>query len=387
MKNKKILLASRTFYPAWAYGWIARVMYELSLALCSSGYRVDCISTDVLDDTKRNNVNHTLLENWSNIYYFKNISNILAYRFKLPIPLWLWTWLNENITNYDIVHIGDLRNIFNFYIYTYCKKYSIPYIISPFWTAWARKDILYPIKKLFDLIRVKDFLLSAKYITAQIDKEIEDVISLGVNKDKVALIPLMIDTSKIISDSDYLNIREHHSLPSDATIFLFVWRIHEYKATKHMIHVFNMYNKKHNNSYLYVVWRDDGYEDTLKKLSKELEMDKHIIFCWAVYHPSVISYYQQADVFILLASHVEWTSTASLEALACGTPVITNWNAGIPYLEEYKAWCHIEESEQHIIDQIENIIRTSHSDDCKKLIKDVFVIDSVKDKFIDIYFD
>lgn len=55
MGNKRILIASWTFYPAWSYGGIARVMYELASQYAKDGYEVDCISTDVLDATTRHN--------------------------------------------------------------------------------------------------------------------------------------------------------------------------------------------------------------------------------------------------------------------------------------------------------------------------------------------
>lgn len=55
MRNKKILIASRTFYPAWSYGGIARVMYELASQYAKDGYEVDCISTDVFDNMTRHN--------------------------------------------------------------------------------------------------------------------------------------------------------------------------------------------------------------------------------------------------------------------------------------------------------------------------------------------
>lgn len=53
MKNKKILIASWTFYPAWSYGGIARVMYDLAAQYAKDGHEVDCITTDVFDDKKR----------------------------------------------------------------------------------------------------------------------------------------------------------------------------------------------------------------------------------------------------------------------------------------------------------------------------------------------
>ena len=40
-------------------------------------------------------------------------------------------WLDENIKNFDIIHMHELRSYQNIVVMEYAKKYNIPYIIQP----------------------------------------------------------------------------------------------------------------------------------------------------------------------------------------------------------------------------------------------------------------
>ncbi|HBB03982.1 TPA: hypothetical protein DCZ39_03735 [Patescibacteria group bacterium] len=109
------------------------------------------------------------------IYYFKNLSNRLANKLKFPVPLGLKTRLKHNIKNYDIVHIADFRNVFNYQIYAQCKKHAIPYIVSPFGCVPYEMDAKFFIKKIFDLLWSKNMLKQAKYVTVQTQSEFDEV--------------------------------------------------------------------------------------------------------------------------------------------------------------------------------------------------------------------
>ncbi len=384
MQNKKILIASWTYYPAWSYGWIARVMYDLSKQLVNDWYNVDAITTDVFDNTSRYNKTSNIVEN-INIFYFRNISNIIANRFKIPVPIGLLKWLNNNIKNYNIVHIWDFRNIFNLIVYLYCKKNNIPFIVSPFWTVPYKLGLKWIIKKIFDLIWSKNFLKDAKYISVQTQSEFDELINFWINKDKIKLIPLMIDYDKFKDLPEKWLIRKKYNISDNAKILLFVWRIHEYKATDMMLDSFFEYNKFINDSYLIIVWRDDWYEKHLKNRVKELWIEKKVLFVWAIYYPENINYYIDSDIYFMAPSHFEETSTASLEALACWTPVIVTEQASIPFIENYNAWKIIKFNKDEIVRSLLDI-KSKDELSCKKLIKEHFDVKAIKNDFLKLYF-
>ncbi len=386
MKNKKILIASWTYYPAWSYGGIARVMYDLSKSLKEEGYAIDAITTDVLDNSSRNEKAEDIADG-IHIFYFKNRNNLIANKLKTPLPIGLSHWLEKHITEYDIVHIGDFRNLFNYSIYRSCKKHQIPYIISPFWTVPYKKDIRGSIKWLYDMTWARDFLQDAKYVTVQTENEKQELIRFWIEENKIALIPLMIEFTKFQDTPERGLARKKHSIPLDATILLFVGRIHEYKATDMMIDCFYEYQKKISNSYLIIIGRDDGYETRLKNYVQNLGITEKVIFVWPIYFPESMQYYCDADIYFMAPSHYEETSTASLEALACGTPVVVTEQADIPFIENFHAGKVVKYDKWSIVSALlETEKNELSSSACIRLIEEHFDIESIKNEFIKLYF-
>lgn len=62
---------------------------------------------------------------------------------------------------------------------------------------------------------------------------------------------------------------------------------------------------------------------------QELGMEGRVLFCGAIEHHCLVDYFQAADL-LALASHSEGWPTIILEAMACGTPVVSPAVGGVP---------------------------------------------------------
>ena len=384
--KKNILFITPYFYPARSYGWIPRVMYDLWVQLVQDWYNVECATTDVLDNDNRYDKKYEE-SNWIKIHFFKNISNKLVVKMKFPIPRWYKKWIKDNIQRFDVVHIADFRNLCSYYAYKYCKKYNIPYIVSPFWTVPYTKDYKSLVKKIFDKTWAKEMMKNAKYVTVQTNDEFEEVENFWVNKNHIKLIPLMVDYSKFEDLPEMWEIRKKYNISEKSKVLLFVWRIHEYKATDLMLKVFSKYHQKYNDSYLIIVWRDDWYESKLKQLAKNLSIEWNVIFAWAVYYPDTKKYYVDSDIYFMAPSHFEQTSTASLEALACWTPAIVTKQADIPFIDKYEWTGFVLNYDEN--DLVGWLIKQTNlwknSQNCINLIKNHFDVRAIKDEFLNSY--
>lgn len=230
-------------------------------------------------------------------------------------------------------------------------------------------------------------LLEAKSVTVQTHDELDEVHSFWIPKKHIALIPLMVEYEKFKDLPERGIIRRKYWLWNDTKILLFVWRIHEYKATDMMLEVFYEYQKIYADSVLLIVWRDDGYEEELKGLSEKLWIEEKVIFAWAVYSPENLNYYVDSDIYFMAPSHYEQTSTASLEALACGTPVVVTKQADIPFIDDYNAGKVVNYDKKDILKALIDLTENKRSEDnCKNLIKEHFDVKSIKDRFLDVYF-
>ncbi|EKE26186.1 MAG: glycosyltransferase [uncultured bacterium (gcode 4)] len=385
MKKKRILIVSWTFFPAWSYWGIARVMFELAREYVKDWHHVDCISTDVFDNNSRNPKTEDNID-WMNIYYFKNVSHVLANKWKFPIPIWLRKWLKENIRNYDIVHIADFRNLMNYFTYKECIKNDIPYIVSSFGSIAYNFDFKMIIKKLFDFFWARKMMKQAKFVTSENENEAKCQNELWVPKEKIRIIPLMLDYEKFVNLSEPWEVRKKLNIDKDAKVLLFVWRIHRYKMPYMALDCFYDYQKKIPNSHFIIIWRDDGFEDNLKKYAKKLWIADKVSFQWAIYYPETIKYYIDADVYFMAPNHWEWTPTASLECLACWTPVVWTKQSLIPFIENYDAWYIVNFDKEELVNALLKV-KEKNSQDCINMIKDHFDVRVIKNDFLSTYFD
>lgn len=389
IKGKKILIVTPFFYPAWHYGGPPRVIFDLCKTFSTDGFDVTCVATDVLDK-KRHNKTQDNIEGIK-ILYFKNFSNKLAYYFKVFTPLGLKKYLNENVTNFDIVHIVDYRNSCTNLAYRACEKHHISYVISPYGSMPYKRDLRGLVKGIIDKKWGITCLRNAKSVIVQTENEKNEALKLGVVEDKIQVIPLMIDAKKFNIKPDLKNsIKEKYNIPQNTKIILFVGRLNKHKATNNMLLAFEklLKNNPQQDFRFFIIGRDDGYENELKQMAKKLNLQSKIIFTGPIFYPDTVEFYKASNVFFMAPSHFEETSTASLEALACGTPVVVTVQADIPYFSEYKAGVIVKNELTFLVEALEKILIKNEfsEDDCVNIITDHFDINTITQNYLKVYF-
>ena len=131
MKSRKLKILHITpcFYPAWAYGGIPRVVYELTRDLAKRGHDVSVYTTDVLDRGSRHNSGEVVVQGVK-VHYFRNLSNCLAYNFQVYLPAGLFGCMGRAVKDFDIIHLHGHRNFLNNIARHWAKKFRRPYILS-----------------------------------------------------------------------------------------------------------------------------------------------------------------------------------------------------------------------------------------------------------------
>ena len=103
----------------------------------------------------------------------------------------------------------------------------------------------------------------------------------------------------------------------------------------------------------------DGEErKNLERLSKELGLEKEIIFLGKIFHDKLPKYYHVADIFVL-PSLYESFGIVFLEAMASGLPIISTNVAAIPEVVNKKVGIlvrpkNVEELTEAILTLIKN---------------------------------
>lgn len=128
-----------------------------------------------------------------------------------------------------------------------------------------------------------------------------------------------------------------------------------------------------------------GVQDALiGKLPKEIKAIKR-----TNNQAELVAYYSMADVFVN-PSHADSFPTVNLEALACGTPVVTYRTGGSPEAVDELTGAvveqgNIEELYSKIQEFKNNDFKQRHSADCRKRAEECFEKNKCFEKYVELY--
>ncbi|MGF7119189.1 glycosyltransferase [Methanobacterium oryzae] len=311
----KILQITPVYYPAISFGGIVEVVYHISTILTENGHEVTVYTTDA-DKKARIKVN-----NLNNVYYFRNISNVLAWKFRLFLPIKMYYYMWKNMENYDVIHIHDFRTLITVMAVYFARKRNIPCILEPHGSITS--DISQrSMKIIFDLFFSKMIISSCDKILALNETEKQKCIEKGASPENIEIVPNGINLKDYIKLPNKGKFRELYGL-KDEKILLYLGRIHESKGLDILIRAFSELSKLSNIN-LVIVGPDDGHLSHLKKLCNELEITDKVLFTGPIFGKNKLSAYVDADIFVTPLFY--GFPLTFLESMACGIPIITTNN-------------------------------------------------------------
>jgi glycosyltransferase involved in cell wall biosynthesis len=117
--------------------------------------------------------------------------------------------------------------------------------------------------------------------------------------------------------------------PNKKTI-LYVGNTRPYKNLPRLLEAFGLLQKKRPENYQLVIAGGEKRNlPLLKKITLDLSIEKNIIFAGNLTDPEVVALMNAADVFVF-PSLEEGFGLPPLEAMACGTPVVTSNVSSLP---------------------------------------------------------
>lgn len=380
---KKVLFVSPYFAPAWGYGGPPLINYYYAKYLVKHGFEVHFYTTDALDQ-KRNQLLSEEIDNIK-VRRFRNVSNWLAWNFKLFIPYGFAKALQKKeVGKFDFVFISDLRDWQNIFTYRYCMKHKIPYCVAAYGQIQINNDLKGVIKRGFDIFLGKKLIHDARYLLAQTTHELNDYLTIGGDKQKCVLLPLAVNfDNKIKQFNDQESFRKRLNISKNDKVILFIGRINQLKGIDLIIRSMPELLKIFDDLKFVIIGRDDGlYLEKIKRLVSELKLNDKVIIHGPIYGEESYSAYQAADVFVFTPRYYEETSLACLTSLALGTPIVTTHQAEVPYLEKYEAGYAINFDEHELKEKLilclkDDKLLKEMSLNGKRLIKEVFDINII----------
>lgn len=348
----RILQVSPCFYPAWAYGGPVPVAFNISKELIKRGHEVVVYATDTVDATTRQKPRYMEVEGMR-IFYFRNISNWLAWRRNFLAPGMLFRF-RKDIKDFHIIHIHGFRNFQAVLVHHYAKKHGVPYVIQAHGSlvTFFQKGLL---KKIFDRLWGYRILKDATKVIALTQTEATQYESLGVSKEKIEIVPNGIDLTEFQDLPKRGEFRKKYGLNNEQKLILFLGRINSIKGLYILIKAFKNLYKEANEALLIIVGPDDGYLETLKQLIKKLQITEKVIITGPLYGQDKLEAYIDADIYVLPSIYETFPITV-LEACACGLPIILSDRCGIADTIDNQAGIVVTYDDGHLNDAIFNLL-------------------------------
>ncbi|PKL74046.1 MAG: hypothetical protein CVV29_00340 [Methanobacteriales archaeon HGW-Methanobacteriales-2] len=304
---------------AWETGGCARVVYDLSRHLAERGNEINILTTDMYKPNQR----YCLTDNKEdglNIIRFKNISNSLAWKYKLYLSPGMIKYLKNNLNCYDVVHLQDLISGAAIATARYCKKYKIPYVLTSHGSLpWLMEENIQ--NRFFSLLGGRKILDNASKVIALNKTEKESFEKLNVPPEKIEVIPNGVDLSIYSKLPKKGEFKKKYGVAEYEKIILYLGRIHKSKGINMLVESFLSIKNRLNNVKLVIVGPDDGFLDVLIKQIHYSDIAGDVIFTGPLHGLNKIEAYVDADLFV--TPSFSGFPLTFLESCICGTPIIT----------------------------------------------------------------
>lgn len=203
------------------------------------------------------------------------------------------------------------------------------YFKMPIVATFHGHDSFFPINGFIKKDGYYDYLFeTADLITANTPYLKRQLLKIGCPEKKIDVVPMPIDC-------DFFSPKVHRPVDQEAVKLLSVGRLVPIKGHVFGILAINELIKK-GYGVEYRIIGNGASKKELEDLAKTLGIQKNIIFLEELPQEEIRKFYYNSDIFLMPSSVVdgdtrETQGLVSLEAQACGLPVVGFMSGGIPY--------------------------------------------------------
>ena len=395
----KILHVAHFFYPCLSAGGVVNASYQIA-SKQGKDDDVKVISSDSCKERlKFPNGRYDVDVDGIKVDYFKNLSNGFKLKTMLDTPLAAPFKIRKDIKDYDIVHIHEHRQTLAIIASYFARKNNIPYIVQAHGSVlpFFQKEGL---KNLFDKVFGFKILHNASCVFALTEVEKEQYLKMGVDEDKIEIVPLGINLEEYENLPAYGKFRSKFNIGENDKLILFVGRIHEIKGLDLLLDAFNdlIVQSNEKNSLenidcssikLAIVGPDDGYLVKLEEKVKEYSLEENVIITGPLYKEEKQEALVDCDLFVIPSKYESFT-TSGLDAMACSKPLVLTKNNHIHDWVDGNVGIACEDNKDSLREAIEKVLFDEElsqifAENGNKLIKEKYNWDIINDQILEIY--
>ena len=386
----KILHVAHFFYPCLSAGGVVNASYQIA-SKQADGNDVKVYTSDSCKERlKFPNGRYDVDVGGINVDYFKNLSNRFKLATMLDTPLSAPFRIRKDIKNHEVIHIHEHRQTLAIFVSHFARKNNIPYVVQAHGSVlpFFQKEGL---KNIFDKVFGFRILHNASCVFALTEVEKEQYLKMGVEEDKIEIVPLGINLEEYENLPQSGRFRSRFNVAKEDKLILFVGRIHEIKGLDLLVDAFNdlIDNSDEVSIKLAIVGPDDGYLSKLEEKINEYSLKENVIITGPLYKEEKQEALVDCDLFVMPSKYESFT-TSGLEAMACGKPLVLTKNNHIHDWVDGNVGIACDDDKDSLRKAIETVL---FDDDLsavygakgKELIKTKYNWDIINTQILDIY--
>ena len=326
----RIVFVIPYFYPAWEYGGQPRSAFELAKGLVMEGHTVKVLTTDSgganrLRDVSNDNGNARNVEGIE-VFYYRNISNGLAFRYRIFWPPNFFRDIQKQLSTADLVHIHELRTTLTIAAFHAGRKLALPMVLSPH--GGLRHLGRKAAKVVFDSFWGNRVLTGIDALIAVSPLEEREAKQLKVAPRRIRRVPNAVSLSDWTLPPDAARFRSKWRI-SNRRLVMFLGRLHWIKGADLLLRGFHEACRSSElDAHLVLAGPDDGQEKQLRHFAAELNLGDLVTFAGFLDKADKFDAFAAADL-IVIPSRSEVFAITALEALLCSRPVLVSSVCGL----------------------------------------------------------
>lgn len=328
MPQSKLCIVTHTFLPH--VGGIEKVVYEQGKRLFQKKYDVNVLTSKLFN-------NRFYVVNGIKVQCYNSFN--IGFRLGIPYPIPHFNSYRtfvDAIKSNDLTHIHGHPYLSSLIAAKLAKKYSKPLVLTQHNTFIEYNSIWNSFEKLNDLSVGKQILNLADKIIVVSNATKKYVLSLGANSEKIIVLHNGVDINKFKPiDGAKNKIRNKLDINKDSKVALTVRRLVYKNGVDTLLKSAETTIKKDPNIVFLIIGKGPDLVE-MKSRIRQQELEKNIKFLGFISDDDLSAYYNAADFFILPSKSGEGLPLVSLEAMACGLPVIATDVGGIKEIIEEK---------------------------------------------------
>ncbi|KZX09873.1 glycosyltransferase [Methanobrevibacter filiformis] len=389
----KILHVVPSFYPCFAAGGVVNASYQIAKKQAELGNEVAVITTDSCTNRLKFENRYGVNVDGIKTFYFKNISNKLKMSFLIDTPITLHFKLKNIIKDFDIVHIHEHRHFLAIIASNLAIKNNIPYVIQAHGSVlpFFQKESL---KVIFDKLWGYKIIHNASLAFALTNEEKDQYIKMGINNDKIAIVPLGISLNDYKNLPPYGNFRKKYNINNNTKLITFIGRLHKIKGLDVLLEAFKLLlikiaKETNLDIKLAIIGPDDGFLDELNDKIAKLKIIDDVLVTGPLFGEDKKSALVDLDIFVMPSRYESFT-TSGLEAMACGKPLVLTKNNHIRTWVDSNVGLIADFDKVDIADKIFKLLTTpslmeSFGLNGLELIKNKYNWDLIESKIANLY--